>query len=66
MNISVKAATVNPFQGAIMRHPVNSRRQATISGKYGGGVFCTLRMILCACAGIPLSRETVNFMWAIR
>ena len=42
MNISVKAATVNPFQGAIMRHPVNSRRQATISGKYGGGVFCTL------------------------
>ena len=42
MNISVKAATINPFQGAIKRHPVNSRRQATISGKYGGGVFCTL------------------------
>ena len=42
MNISVKAATVNPFQGAVKRHPVNSRRQATISDKYGGGVFCTL------------------------
>lgn len=26
MNISVKAATVNPFQGAIMRHP---RQQQT-------------------------------------
>ena len=37
-----KITRVNPFQGAIKRHPVNSRRQATISGKYGGGVFCTL------------------------
>ena len=24
------------------RHPVGSRRQAVISGKYAGGVFCTL------------------------
>ena len=40
--ISVKDTTANPFFGAIKRHPVNSRRQATISGKYAGGVFCTL------------------------
>lgn len=40
--ISVKEATSNPFEGARMRHPPGSRRQAVISGKYGGGVFCTL------------------------
>lgn len=40
--ISVKDTAANPFLGAIKRHPIGSRRQATISGKYGGGVFCTL------------------------
>lgn len=40
--ISVKEAGPNPFDGAEVRHPVGSRRQATISGKYAGGVFCTL------------------------
>jgi len=40
--ISVKAALLNPFEGADTRHPVGSRRQATISGKYRGGIFCTL------------------------
>ena len=40
--ISVKEAAPNPFDGADVRHPVQSRRQATISGKYAGGVFCTL------------------------
>ena len=40
--ISVKETTANPFFGAIKRHPIRSRRQATISGKYAGGVFCTL------------------------
>lgn len=40
--ISVKETTANPFFGAIKRHPIGSRRQAKISGKYGGGVFCTL------------------------
>lgn len=40
--ISVKEATVNPFDGAMERHPEGSRRMATISGKYGGGVFCNL------------------------
>lgn len=40
--VSVKETTDNPFFGAIKRHPVGSRRQAVISGKYAGGVFCTL------------------------
>lgn len=40
--ISVKEVSPNPFDGAAARHPVGSRRQAVISGKYGGGVFCTL------------------------
>lgn len=40
--ISVKETMANPFFGAVKRHPVGSRRQAVISGKYGGGVFCTL------------------------
>jgi hypothetical protein len=30
------------FSKADIRHPIGSRRQAVISGKYGGGVFCTL------------------------
>lgn len=42
MWVSVKETVANPFFGAIKRHPVGSRRQAVISGKYGGGVFCTL------------------------
>jgi Ribosomal protein S1 len=40
--ISVKEAQSNPYDGASIRHPVGSRRQAVISGKYGGGVFCNL------------------------
>lgn len=40
--ISVKETMENPFSGAVKRHPIGSRRQAVISGKYGGGVFCTL------------------------
>lgn len=42
MWVSVKETMANPFFGAIKRHPIGSRRQAVISGKYGGGVFCTL------------------------
>jgi len=42
LSISVKEAAPNPFIGADARHPVGSRRQAIISGKYAGGVFCTL------------------------
>ena len=40
--VSVKETMPNPFFGAVKRHPIGSRRQAVISGKYGGGVFCTL------------------------
>ena len=40
--ISVKEAHPNPFDGANLRHPVGSRRQAIIAGKYAGGVFCNL------------------------
>ena len=40
--ISVKEAYPNPFEGVPARHPLGSRRQAVISGKYGGGVFCTM------------------------
>lgn len=42
LTISVKETHSNPFDGAEQRHPVGSRRQATIAGKYGGGVFCNL------------------------
>ncbi len=42
LKVSVKAALSDPFEGAEQRHPVNSRRQAVISGKYAGGVFCNL------------------------
>lgn len=42
MRISIKEAVPNPFEGAEQRHPLGSRRQAVISGKYGGGVFCTM------------------------
>ena len=42
MRVSIKEAAPNPFDGAIIRHPLGCRRQAVISGKYGGGVFCTM------------------------
>ena len=42
LSISVKEARSNPYDGARLRHPVSSRRQAIIAGKYGGGVFCNL------------------------
>lgn len=42
LKISVKELESNPFDGAELRHPVGSRRQASIAGKYGGGVFCNL------------------------
>jgi ribosomal protein S1 len=43
LKLSVKEATSNPFDGAQRRHPVGSRRQAVISAKYKGGVFCTMQ-----------------------
>ena len=42
LQISVKEVNPNPFDDAILRHPIGSHRQAVISGKYGGGVFCNL------------------------
>lgn len=40
--LSVKETQPNPFDGAEQRHPLGSRRQAAIAGKYAGGVFCNL------------------------
>ena len=42
LTVSVKETEPNPFDGAEMRHPEDSRRQAVIAGKYAGGVFCNL------------------------
>ena len=42
LRISVKETESNPFEGAELRHPAGSRRQAVIAGKYGGSVFCNL------------------------
>ena len=42
LTISVKETEPNPFDGAEFRHPSGCTREAVISGKYGGGVFCTL------------------------
>ena len=42
VEISVKETESNPYDGAEQRHPIGSRRQAMIAGKYGGGVFCNL------------------------
>ena len=42
MRVSIKEAAPNPFEGAAVRHPLGCRRQAVISGKYGGAVFCTM------------------------
>lgn len=40
--VSVKESQPHPFIGVTVRHPLGSRRQATINGKYSGGVFCTM------------------------
>lgn len=42
LEISVKETESNPYEGAELRHPIGSRRQAMIAGKYGGGVFCNI------------------------
>ena len=48
--ISVKEVNPNPFDGAGHRHPIASRRQAIINGKYKGGIFCTLSdKTVCLC-----------------
>lgn len=40
--VSVKLSEPNPYEGALLRHPIGSQRLATITGKYAGGVFCRL------------------------
>ena len=48
--LSVKEVNPNPYDGAEVRHPPGSRRQAVISGKYAGGVFCTMKDgVTCLC-----------------
>jgi len=42
LRISVKEAESDPFDGAERRHPVGSRRQAVITSKYKGGIFCAM------------------------
>lgn len=42
MELSVKEAAPNPYNGAEKRHPIGSVRLATIMNKYKGGVFCRL------------------------
>lgn len=50
ISVSVKGAEPHPFEGVEIRHPLNSRRASTISGKYKGGVFCKLEENLdCLC-----------------
>ncbi len=50
IKVSVKEAEPHPFEGVEIRHPLNSRRASTISGKYKGGVFCKLEENLdCLC-----------------
>lgn len=56
--ISFKEARPSPFDGASLRHPVDSRRQAVIAGKYSDGVFCNLPdCAVCMCSySSPLLR----------
>lgn len=54
LEISVKEARPHPFDGAEERHPLNCRRVSEITGKYGGGVFCSLEDDLdCLCTYLP-------------
>ncbi len=62
LQISVKATLTDPFDGAEQRHPVGSRRYATIAGKYGGGVFCNLPDgTVCMCS-YSYQYEDADFM----
>lgn len=52
--LSLKEAQPHPFDGAELRHPINSRRASVITGKYRGGVFCRLEENLdCLCTYSP-------------
>lgn len=62
LEISVKETESNPYDGAELRHPVGSRRQGVIAGKYGGGVFCNLPDgTVCMCS-YAYQHEDADFM----
>ena len=62
LRISVKETESNSFEGAELRHPAGSRRQAVIAGKYGGGVFCNLPDgTVCMCS-YSYQHEDSDFM----
>ena len=49
--VSIKKAQPHPFDGAQLRHPIDSRRASVIMGKYRGGLFCRLEDELdCLCS----------------
>lgn len=60
--ISVKETEVNPFDGAVFRHPIGCRRMAQISGKYGGGVFCNLPDATVLMCDYSYQHEDSDFM----
>lgn len=50
LQLSVKEVNPNPFDGADFRHPVGSDRQAIVTNRYKGGVFCRLADgVTCMC-----------------
>lgn len=50
LGISIKRAQPHPFDGAELRHPIESRRASVIMGKFAGGVYCKLEEELdCLC-----------------
>lgn len=50
LGISIKRAQPHPFDGADLRHPIESRRASVIMGKFAGGVYCKLEEELdCLC-----------------
>lgn len=57
--ISVKETTANLFFSAIKRHPIGSRRQAVISGKYGGAYSARSPTKQYVCASILPGTPTV-------
>ncbi len=62
LSISVKETEANPFDGAEFRHPIGCRRQAIISGKYGGGVFCNLPDGVVVMCNYSYQFEDADFM----
>ena len=61
LQISIKEAKPNPFDGVEIRHPLNCRRASVISGKYRGGVFCKLEEELdCLCTYSQYQKD-INF-----